>query len=110
MSMLDRFRKPRAKEPWQPEVTKTMLREELLRRGFVEDDRPGVPQSQLRGFRIEVGPESGSLFLQISEVDPARPDALTAADEWLKGIGRDRQSYGVVHPGPELAIDRHPID
>lgn len=108
MSVLDRFRKPGDREPWRPEITEAMLRDELVRRGLTEDDRD-VPQHELRGFRIEVGPGSGSLFLQIAPDDPARPDALTVAADWLESIGRDLDSYGVVEPGPELAIDCRPV-
>jgi len=103
MNIFDAFRKEKVPEVWQPEVTKPQLVAELVRRGFTEDDRQDVLQSELRGFRVEEH-ESGTLYLQIP-YDAPEPDALSAADAWLKFIGRDYDSYGVVEPGPELAID-----
>ncbi|MDO8941677.1 MAG: hypothetical protein Q7U75_00760 [Desulfobacterales bacterium] len=104
MGWFDAFKKERVAEDWKPVVTKEMLVAEMVRRGFVEDDRQDIPQSQITGFRVEVG-EHGTLFLQIP-FDAPEPDALSAAVRWLESIGRDSMSYGVVHPGPELAIDR----
>lgn len=104
MGLLDVFKKNYEPKDWQPVVTKAELAAELVRRGFEEDDRQDVPQSELRGFRIEEA-EDGTLFLQIP-YDAPEPDALSAAAAWLESIGRDRWGYGVVEPGPELAIDR----